>query len=118
MEEVEVGAMPWYRSTVIVSALISLVTKVLVISGLISELSPEDMDILTNTIVLIAGGIADLVALKSRVVQKQAPQITSTKKKAAAITNPAPVMIAGKELPQAKDVMIDVNNFVEDDKLG
>lgn len=72
--------LPWYRSQVIVAALVSIITKVLVGFGLIGEIAPEVNEQLTSTIVLVIGGIADLWALRARLVQKAAPDITLTKK--------------------------------------
>lgn len=71
--------MPWYKSKIIWGALVSMLGKILVMSGLIGDFAPEEADALTNTIVLVISGIGDLVAISSRVVQKQAPQITLTK---------------------------------------
>lgn len=98
---------PWYKSTIIVSALVSMLTKVLVITGVITEISPEDSASITNAIVLIAGGIADIVAMGSRVKQKQAPAIVSSKKKVDTLTAPE----TGLEgLPEAQDIMKDVKD--------
>lgn len=76
-------ALPWYRSTIIISALVSIITKVLVVSGLVSEVSSSDAEALTNALVLVIGGVADIWAIKSRVVQQEAPKIVSSGKKAA-----------------------------------
>lgn len=73
------GEMPWYKSKVIVGALISMIAKLLVVSGLVNEFSPEDSETLTNTIVLVISGVGDLMAFFARVVQKRAPAITLTK---------------------------------------
>lgn len=69
-------SMPWYRSTVIIGAIVSILAKVLVMTGLIGELAPDDEAELTNLIVLLIGGIGDIVAIGSRVRQKHAPAIT------------------------------------------
>lgn len=71
------SAMPWYRSKIIVGAAISIITKLLVASGVIAELTPADSENLANLIVLVAGGIGDLVAIGARVTQKAAPAITA-----------------------------------------
>lgn len=71
--------LPWYRSKVIVGAAISILTKVLVMSGAINEIAPADAESLANLIVLIGGGIGDLVAIGARVAQKAAPPISVTK---------------------------------------
>lgn len=70
------SAMPWYKSKIIVGAAISILTKILVMTGLISEFTPEQSEVLVNTLVLVTGGIGDIVAISSRVVQKAAPDIT------------------------------------------
>ncbi len=72
--------LPWYRSHVIVAALVSVLSKVLVISGLVGDFASEDQEQLTNLIVLVVGGLADLWAMRSRVVQTAAPEITATQR--------------------------------------
>jgi hypothetical protein len=72
--------LPWYKSKVIVGAIISIVAKVLVMTGLIGEVSPEDSENLANLAVLVIGGIGDVVAIGARVAQKRAPEITVTDK--------------------------------------
>lgn len=73
------ASMPWYKSKVIVGAAIGILTKVLVMTGLVSEMTPEDSESLVNLVVLVVGGIGDLVAIGARVTQKAAPAITATK---------------------------------------
>lgn len=68
--------MPWYKSKIIVGAAISMLGKVLVVSGLIGEFTPENADALTNTIILVISGIGDLMAFGARITQKSAPSIT------------------------------------------
>lgn len=75
----EPTTLPWYRSHVIVAALVSIITKLLVGFGLIGEIAPEVNEELANTIVLVLGGLADLWAMRARVTQKSAPAITATK---------------------------------------
>lgn len=72
--------LPWYRSQVIVAAIISIVSKLLVGFGVIGEFTPEAETELAATIVLVIGGLADLWAMRARLVQKAAPTITATKK--------------------------------------
>jgi hypothetical protein len=69
-------AIPWYRSKIIVGAAISIIAKVLVMAGVINDLAPEDSENLANIIVLVAGGIGDLLAIGARITQKRAPDIT------------------------------------------
>jgi hypothetical protein len=71
--------MPWYKSKVIVGALISIAAKVLVMAGVINDLAPADADNLANLVVLVVGGVGDIVAIGARVAQKHAPAITATK---------------------------------------
>lgn len=73
------STLPWYRSQVIVAALVSIITKLLVGFGVIGEIAPEVNEELASHIVLVIGGIADIVAIRSRVTQKVAPPITATK---------------------------------------
>lgn len=72
--------LPWYRSQVIIGAAISIITKLLVVLGIIGELAPEDSEQLTSTVVLVIGGLADIWAIRARVTQKAAPPITLTSK--------------------------------------
>lgn len=69
-------AIPWYKSKVIVGAVISIITKILVMTGLVTQIAPEDAENITNLIVLVLGGVGDLVAIGARVAQKHAPDIT------------------------------------------
>ena len=71
------SAIPWYRSKIILGAVVSIVTKILVMTGLVNELAPDDNENLVNLIVLVAGGIGDLVAIGARLVQNAAPEITA-----------------------------------------
>lgn len=71
--------LPWYKSKVIVGAALSIIAKLLVASGIISALAPEDVDQLANLFVLVAGGVGDAIAIGARVTQKHAPVITATK---------------------------------------
>lgn len=72
------SAMPWYRSTVIIGALVSIISKVLVMTGLIGDIAPGDQEQLVSIIVLLAGGLGDLFAITARVRQKHAPAITGS----------------------------------------
>lgn len=71
--------LPWYRSQVIVAAIISIITKLLVGFGIVGEIAPEDEEQLAATIVLVIGGIADLWAMRARITQRYAPPISATK---------------------------------------
>lgn len=71
--------LPWYKSKIIVGAVISIASKVLVLTGILDQFTPEDSETLTNTLVLIGGGIGDLMAFGARLTQKTAPTITVTK---------------------------------------
>lgn len=89
------NAMPWYRSTIIMAALVSIITKVLVMTGIVSEFAPEAEAELVNALVLLAGGIGDLVAIKSRINQKAAPEITASKGQALKMNaNLLPILLA------------------------
>lgn len=71
--------LPWYRSQVIVAAMVSIATKLLVALGVIGDIAPEMNEEIASTVVLVIGGIADLIAIRSRVTQKVAPPITLKK---------------------------------------
>lgn len=74
-----INDLPWYKSKIIVGALISMLGKILVVSGVIGEFAPENVDALTNTVILVISGIGDLMAFGARITQKTAPTITLTK---------------------------------------
>lgn len=67
---------PWYKSTIIMSALLSALTKILVLSGIINAVSPEDINALSNVIVLIIGGVGDAFVIQQRIVQQASPTPT------------------------------------------
>jgi hypothetical protein len=71
--------MPWYRSRIILGAAVSILSKVLVATGVISDITTEEEAQLADLTVLLVGGIGDLVAITARVGQKAAPMITATK---------------------------------------
>jgi hypothetical protein len=71
--------LPWYRSQVIVAAIISVITKLLVGFGIIDDIAPAVIEEMASTIVLITGGLADLWVVRARITQKAAPSITVTK---------------------------------------
>lgn len=74
------ATMPWYKSKVIVGAMVSIIAKVLVMAGIVDQFAPEDSENLANLVVMVAGGIGDIVAIGARVAQKKAPAVTLTKK--------------------------------------
>jgi hypothetical protein len=71
--------MPWYRSQIIVGALISVLSKVLVATGAVAEIAPDDEQQLASLVVLVLGGLGDIWAMRARVIQTRAPAITATK---------------------------------------
>lgn len=73
------SAIPWYKSKVIVGAALSILTKVLVATGVVSDIAPADVEQLANGFVLVAGAIGDMIAIGARVTQKAAPAITAAK---------------------------------------
>jgi hypothetical protein len=73
------ATLPWYKSPIMVGMLVSLLGKIAVISGFVTEVSDEDAAQVTNLIVLVASGLADLWAMRARLQQKSAPKITLRK---------------------------------------
>lgn len=67
--------LPWYKSKIIVGAAVSLITKLLVIFGLLD--GTFDDNAATDAILLVVGVIADIVIGISRKTQKAAPSITA-----------------------------------------
>lgn len=70
--------LPWYKSKIILGAAISIIAKVLVMGGVMHELAPADSDNLADLIVLVVGGVGDVIAIGARLTQKVAPAITAT----------------------------------------
>jgi hypothetical protein len=68
--------LPWYRSKIIVGAIISLITKLLVITGVLDSTFNDEA--LTDGILLVVGVVADLFIGYQRVTQKAAPAITGS----------------------------------------
>jgi len=68
--------LPWWRSRIIVGAIVSAACKLLFIAGLSGEIAPEDERQLADAAVLIIGIVADAVAVQARLSQKHAPTIT------------------------------------------
>lgn len=73
--------MPWYKSKVIMGVIVSILSKVLFVTGVIGEMAPADQAQMVDLLVLVIGGIGDIVAVGARVVQKEAPKITAGKPK-------------------------------------
>lgn len=69
--------LPWWKSKVIIGAAISIVCKLLVMFGLVGEIAPGDQQQLADVLVLVLGGIGDLVAIGARLKQKHAPPIVA-----------------------------------------
>lgn len=90
--------LPWYKSKVIMGVIISVLSKILFATGVIGELAPADQAQLADILVLVIGGIGDLVAVGARVVQKEAPKITAGKAKGSAML---PAMMLVAVLPMA-----------------
>jgi len=67
--------LPWWRSRIIIGALISIICKVLVTTGVIGDMSGLDTDQLTDALLLVIGLTADAWIIRERVVQKTAPAI-------------------------------------------
>ncbi len=65
--------LPWYKSRIIIGALVSIATKILAATGALNDM---DNEALTDAALLIIGGVADIYILYSRTTQKAAPVIT------------------------------------------
>ena len=67
--------MPWYKSRIIIGAIISILTKILVATGILDATFNDEQ--LTDVALLVIGAIADLYIMWQRGTQKAAPQITA-----------------------------------------
>lgn len=68
--------LPWYRSKIIIGAIISVITKLLVITGVLDATFNDEA--LTDGVLLVVGVLADLFIGYQRVTQKAAPAITGS----------------------------------------
>jgi hypothetical protein len=87
--------LPWYRSKVIVGAIISFGSKLLVMTGAINELAPEDAETISNMIVLAGGFVGDFLAIYARATQKSAPKITAKVDPRTVVGIAAALMVCG-----------------------
>ena len=78
--------MPWYRSKIIVGALVSIITKLLVVSGLTGEFTATETSQIADLALIVIGGIGDLVAIGARVRQRYVPQIVASQGQARRAT--------------------------------
>ena len=70
-------SMPWWKSKVIVGAAVSILTKLLVLTGLTGEFTALETQQIVDLSLIAIGAIGDLVAIGARVRQRYAPTITS-----------------------------------------
>jgi hypothetical protein len=75
-------AIPWYQSRILLGLIVSMVSKMLVISGVASSVSSDKQEFLVNSLVLMVGFAADGYAGWKRLNQEAAPNITGTQKAA------------------------------------
>jgi len=71
--------LPWYKSGIMVGLIVSLLLKAAVVSGLVTEVSDEQAAAVTNAVVLVLSGLADLWAMRGRLTQQGSPTITLKK---------------------------------------
>ena len=70
-------SMPWWKSRVIVGAAVSILMKLLVLSGLTGEFTEAESQQVVDLALILIGGIGDLIAIGSRVRQRHVPRITA-----------------------------------------
>lgn len=68
-------SLPWYKSRIILGAIVSVLTKILVVTGVLD--TTFDDAALTEALLLAFGGLADLWIIVQRARQKAAPEITA-----------------------------------------
>ena len=73
------GNMPWYKSKIIVGALLAVLAQILSGTGAIAVVTPDDQARLADLIVQLVGAVGAILALGARLTQKRAPSITLTK---------------------------------------
>jgi hypothetical protein len=68
--------LPWYKSRIIVGAIVSILTKILVATGILDATFNDET--LTDAALLVIGGAADLFIMYQRATQKAAPRLTAS----------------------------------------
>lgn len=76
----EPETLPWYKSRIIVGALVSAVLKVLFLTGLAGEVAPHEAAEWVDVAVLLASFVGDALVARGRIAQTVAPTITLTRK--------------------------------------
>ena len=76
MATVPTDTLPWYKSKIIMGAVVSIITKILVATGVLGG-AVDDVAI-TNALLLVIGGAADLWIMYHRTTQKRAPAISAS----------------------------------------
>lgn len=71
--------LPWWKSRVIIGALVSALFKLLFALGLSDEIADDELSAFVEVALLLASFVGDFIAARARVVQKVAPQITVRK---------------------------------------
>lgn len=78
------ATLPWWKSRVIVGALISAVFKlvfaVLVVFDVDVPFTADDMQPVADALVLLVSLVGDAMAAQARIVQQAAPPVTLTRK--------------------------------------
>jgi hypothetical protein len=71
--------LPWYKSRILMGALLSAVLKLLVLTGVAGDLAPADQAAWLDIVLLVASFAGDALAAHGRLTQTAAPTITATK---------------------------------------
>ncbi len=71
------SAIPWYKSRIILGAGVSLISKLLSVTGII-DLDDHVADQIVEGAVIAGGVVGDIVAIHARTTQTEAPVITAT----------------------------------------
>lgn len=76
------AAKPWWQSKIVIGVAVSLVSKLLIVSGLTGDISGDDAQKATDLVVGAIGLVGDGVALVGRVNGKPNVPLTGSKDKA------------------------------------
>jgi hypothetical protein len=68
--------MPWYRSRVIVGALVAAFATILERTGLVRDIAPNDLAVWTDFALTLLGVIGAGMTVQGRLTQDIAPRIT------------------------------------------
>lgn len=71
------ATLPWWKSRVIVGALVSAICKLLFALGAVAAVAPDEEAAIADALLLVISIVGDAVVVQARLSQKFAPPITA-----------------------------------------